>query len=406
MHRCLSILEIVDMISSHLAPRDFGVDKRDLAMVARTCTTFSDLALDYLWSSTELHKLLRQCMPADLWTVEIGRNALDPWDLQRLASKLLTARLLRPIRASDWDRFRLYARRVRILTSTCYDEVLVSNVLQLSVSLPGTMFPNLQALSWQHSGNEFYHIHLFLCPTLTAISFHLSSDSASSFLSLLPVKCPRLTKVTIRTLNSGYDSRVISEFVGSLQGVQESSVDCLEQDILENISHLPTLKSLSLRTLPTYTGSLVRGTPTFSALQDVSLGSLDIQPTLQFLRLCTAVPLKSFTVKLSELVIAGEMQDLLAAISKGVSPSTITRLGVGSECHDWAIIDVPLYLAAPPNSLRSLCPFGQLTCTVDTVTSLSSESLSNSESRCHCDATTVPNPEAAVWTRVPQNTLD
>jgi hypothetical protein len=77
MHRCLQILEIVELVLSHLDPSSLiGVlhlpfPYRDLAMAARTCTAFQGPALDRLWSSTDLFKLLTRCMPSDLWAIDV-----------------------------------------------------------------------------------------------------------------------------------------------------------------------------------------------------------------------------------------------------------------------------------------------------------------------------------------------
>jgi hypothetical protein len=82
MHHCLKILEIVDMVCSHLEPSTLpwptGTgDKRfhNLAVIARTCTTFKGPALDYLWRSTTLERLFTYCMPSDVWAIHTSHQS-------------------------------------------------------------------------------------------------------------------------------------------------------------------------------------------------------------------------------------------------------------------------------------------------------------------------------------------
>ncbi|KAJ7642631.1 hypothetical protein DFH06DRAFT_604175 [Mycena polygramma] len=363
MHHCLRVAEIVAMICFHLDPRvsrnaRLGVSRssgrlRNLAVLARTSKTFQEPALDLLWNSAALVDLLVGCMPSDLWAIDIGPSSTYVW---RNEKKI---RLCRPIRPSDWHRVCLYARRVRILTSGPFSSSLARVFQALSVSLPEMLFPNLQNLTWGHTGDDFFYIRLFLHPTITRISFSLSSDSATSFLSFLAQKCPELTKVDIESHYHDYDSRAISDFVGGLQRVKELSVYSLEQDILEHLSHSPALKSLTLHILPVWTSPPCLQTPTFPALRELSLTYPEIEPTVQFLGLCRAVPLKSFTVCLTEFVTASETHDLLAAISAGVNPSTLDFLHVDNECDHSNETDTSLYLIRP-HSLQALFPFTHL----------------------------------------------
>jgi hypothetical protein len=87
MHHCLRVQELLVLIFSHLDMRDHSnslsyvySDRehtlQDLAVLARTCSTFREPALDRLWMSSALLNLIR-CMPGDLWLVdEVGEH---PW---------------------------------------------------------------------------------------------------------------------------------------------------------------------------------------------------------------------------------------------------------------------------------------------------------------------------------------
>ncbi|KAJ7633843.1 hypothetical protein DFH06DRAFT_61908 [Mycena polygramma] len=366
MHHCLRVPEIVAMICSHLDPRVsqnawLGVSTssgllRDLTVLARTSKLFQEPALDLLWRSSGLVELLTGCMPSDLWAKDIVQNP-SPTDVLRKEQKL---HLCRPLRPSDWDRVRLYAPRIRTLTSGSFSVSLSDIFPALCVSLPEMLFVTLQDLSWHHTGDDFYYIRLFLHRTLTRISFSLSSDSAASFLSCLAQKCPQLTEIDIESRETSYNSRAVSDFVGGLQRVKKLSVYSLDRDILEHLSHLPTLESLNLRTLPVWPSTPCSETPTFPALDELWFTYPNVKPTIQFLGLCRAVPLKSFTVCLTEFVTASETHDLLAAISAGVTTSTLDFLLIDNECDHSDETDVSTYLIRP-HSIQLLFSFTHLT---------------------------------------------
>ncbi|KAJ6564705.1 hypothetical protein B0H19DRAFT_1141770 [Mycena capillaripes] len=348
MHHCLEILEIVDIICFHLSPHP----RRDLYAMARVCTTFQGPALNYLWSSTQLWKLLTRCMPSDLWAI----NAQS-------SGRTKTIRLLRPVRGSDWDRVALYARRVIYLASGSLSEfpfVNSSNILPtVSLSLPETLFSNLQSLDWQHSGVDFHFIRLFLRPTLTTISFTLGSDSESSLLTTLAQTCPRLA--TISVFSYGYIPALL-DFVGVLRRVEDLSLPSLEQDALEHLSHHPTLKTLSLQTLPaTLTAPALGGPQKFLKLRELTLGHPDIRATIQYLALCNAVPLNDFNVCFFDIVTAHELRDLFAAISEGFSHSTVAELFLDNQFDESEPEELdPVIHIVQSDSLRPLLCFTNL----------------------------------------------
>ncbi|KAJ7037991.1 hypothetical protein C8F04DRAFT_1090953 [Mycena alexandri] len=329
MHHCLKILEIVDAICVHLDPPFNRVSSfRDLAAVARTCTTFSGPALDHLWKSPPLDRLLTRCMPSDLWELE---RELKP---------------LRPIRARDWDRLRLYAPRVRILASHD-DNWLSSDALQaLSVSLPERLFQNLKTLNWEHLDDEFHYIRLFLSSTLTSLRFALTSFPAVSLLSTLASVCPRLTDVSIKS--SGY-TKEISEFVCAIQRPEKLK-------LLVHLSRLQTLKSLDLNTLPSGLNmSSVQGTNTFSALRTLRLTESDSVLTTEFLGLCSGVPLKKFGRCFDEFTTAAKMHALFIAMAAGFSHTSLEQLVLDNGCEEAAGADPAVYLISHHSLLPLLC---------------------------------------------------
>lgn len=70
MHPTLHIPELVGAVFRNLDPSwTEDAQLQDLAVLARTCTGFHDIALDALWRHQYGILNLIRCMPADLWEV-------------------------------------------------------------------------------------------------------------------------------------------------------------------------------------------------------------------------------------------------------------------------------------------------------------------------------------------------
>ncbi|KAJ7615594.1 hypothetical protein DFH06DRAFT_1062672 [Mycena polygramma] len=327
MHRCLEIAEIVDMICSQLyRPSDLpwfvegGASPQDLAVAARTCTTFNGPALDYLWKSISLQTLLMRCMPSDLWALDKTSVQMRPY--------VARMRLLRPLRLSDWDRIRLYASRVQRLT--CDPAVCSEAFPALTVSLPHGIFSNLRAVTWSTAfmdQDNSHYISLFLPPTLTEISFHVASHSAASLLPTLAQKCPQLTNVSI-----SHDSLYcpdVSRSVLQLPAIAVLSVTTLDQEAFQYFSSLASLNSLTLDNLPSsFTLSSKPGSDFFPNLRTLAFDYPTIGSATHFIEMCRNVPLQRFSVLGFEPqpATATEVQRLFTAITAGFSHSTFTSL--------------------------------------------------------------------------------
>ncbi|KAJ7646245.1 hypothetical protein DFH06DRAFT_1476401 [Mycena polygramma] len=348
MHDCLKIPELVDIICSYLDSPSLierPGDKCDLAVVARTCRTFNDPALDYLWRSTTLARLLISCMPSDLWAVDSVEGA---WMMTKYI------RQLRPIEAADWNRLRMYAPRVKKLSSGSDDWGLEKIFPSLNVAFPDTVLHNLRSLVWNHPSTEFHYIHLFLRPTITDIQFNITCHSASSLLSTLASRCPKLAN--IRIPRNSANSRALSHFIAGLLFAQILSVPCLEQDALEYLSELPTLRSLALETFPTaFTVSSESAVPTFPALRHFSITEATTAGMVQFLRICSDVPLENLDIDLDDFPTAAEMHTLLAAVAAGVSRPTLTQLNVHGDGDSGDVADPVVYSIRPDTLLLLLC---------------------------------------------------
>lgn len=73
MHRCLGILDVLELILGQLRPADTPLnlhyndlgDSRNVAAFARTCRMFLNPALDVLWKAQTLENVFR-CIPPGL----------------------------------------------------------------------------------------------------------------------------------------------------------------------------------------------------------------------------------------------------------------------------------------------------------------------------------------------------
>lgn len=69
MHRALRVPELLRLICLDIGGGNkfFPSGLQELAMLARTCTTISEHALDVLWADSPTILDLMECMPPDLW---------------------------------------------------------------------------------------------------------------------------------------------------------------------------------------------------------------------------------------------------------------------------------------------------------------------------------------------------
>lgn len=269
MHPALHVAEIASLIVSYIPPWD----SHSLAALARTCKSFSTLSLDELWSIQLGLGNLIQCMPADLWDFTKETNFSN-----QIVCVLTLKRQLYP---EDWDRFKFYARRVRVLAFGLQSPYLraenierkrlvrvsstVLEILRLFGSLH-PLFPNLKRLdcSDHHYLLDIKFMPMFLGPKLTHLRLHIHAFdrlASDSVLAHLPSLVPHLRGLEI----SGCSLPGVRHF-GPTDGIPFptralSGLNCLEtfssvsdmplsfQSFAE-LSSLPRLSSLSLQNGP------------------------------------------------------------------------------------------------------------------------------------------------------------
>ncbi|KAJ7657443.1 hypothetical protein DFH06DRAFT_1409773 [Mycena polygramma] len=368
MHPCVNIPETRDVIFGFLEqlPSDISWDtpterekRREphLTVVARTCKEFTKPALNHLWRSTTLARLLAQCMPLDLCALDSQRGKMI---------------LLRPIYASDWNRLRLHAPRVKHLIRDPLTSLGLHEIFPALSMAFTCLLPNLQSLHWNPPNEvDFQYIHLFLPPTLTKINFVIPlTYSASSLLSTLTQRCPELDDTSIGAKYpaglvqwKSSDWRTVSCFVLGIQHIRALSVECLQQDALEHLAELTTLKSLHLKGPLDLTVSQPPKTLPFPALRELKISCNRpnrIGVVLQLLQMFENLPLRAFDIAFNRFN-AAELRSILEAVSLRVCHRSLGRFTIMFETDCPAEMDPALHLV-PPDTVRLLLYFESLTC--------------------------------------------
>ncbi|KAG2090373.1 uncharacterized protein F5147DRAFT_787257 [Suillus discolor] len=215
MHNALRVNDIVYVILQHVKS-----SKPNLVNMAMTCSTFSNLALDMLWSQQDNLTPLIQCLPRDTWTVWYG-------------SAIIFSREPLP---TEWERVRINAARIRefIFTGyTCRSPKPISRHLlnfgsELSL-LRQFLSPELETLTFNvlpgtpmHEVEQLFDALFTEAPGLRQLSLHSAHN-----LSACPSKVPKLPK------------KLNGLSIGLL------GMDLMKQ-IIPNIQHLRSLQTLTL----------------------------------------------------------------------------------------------------------------------------------------------------------------
>ncbi|KAJ7157450.1 hypothetical protein C8R46DRAFT_1355758 [Mycena filopes] len=276
MHRALHISEVVEMICAQIPLQDHW-GSPDLARLARTSQLFRDPALNALWRQQGTIVNLLKVMPVGLWDIREDHDATA-----KFGSLHLDAALLRPVIPSDWERFALYARRVRSFrnherfkTPEAYETLAQHGAHQ-------PVFPFLKKLKWvPRTTGHFGHVRLFITPTITDLHLTIRALSDISILATVALVCRRLTALVIDHTPEGAVPP-ISECVRALHYLESLTVVGLDRAAFCHIAQLPNLRFLWLMssTSPIPFGPILSGSPAFLALQELKFETIQNAPAL------------------------------------------------------------------------------------------------------------------------------
>ncbi|KAJ7647916.1 hypothetical protein FB45DRAFT_823040 [Roridomyces roridus] len=331
MHRCFTTPELVDGIISHLDPT-YRPTSRSLAVLARTARLFQEPALDALWRNQSSVWNLLYCLPPDV--------------VERVSLKNTDVNFLRPVLASDCERLVLYARRVKTFSSSSgeYISPLSHPEIFLALSFifpaPGSLFPNLIDLTWNHDEKNFSFVTLLLGPKITKIELRLETPQQASLLPYLPGKCPSLVDLKLsftRRAESWTSIRGhnILEFAQELRCITHlrlgaNSIDSVS---LKQIGQISSLQSFHMTGWVPPEALVTLEPPLFVSLRSLHMvaSRKNIPSTARFLELCSDAFLDSFSVEFTDYIPAGLIQPLLAALADSQC-SSLTTLSIRQMC--------------------------------------------------------------------------
>ncbi|KAJ7076974.1 hypothetical protein B0H15DRAFT_892890 [Mycena belliarum] len=346
MHRCLSVVEIVDMICFDLdtySPRS----RAALAVLARTSSIFKEPALNALWRRQSSLAPLLRCMPKDLF------------DLETPMPKSPTYQLKRPIVATDWDIFRSYALRIKEFRLSVFNR-MKGILSSLGACIHGGfLFPNLTALHLHCSlkAFEFSVINIFISPKLSELTFYArSSLNILSSLSTLASVCRGLTHLKLDFTPHGTEvDHCMSLFICSLPCIQVITLDGIDAAGLVHLGRLSTLTSLTVASLPSTLPATSMSNPMFVHLQHLDVTVDELGLATQFLLMCSGLPLKSLAVLFTSLTSDIEIETFYHAVHARCSHTTLHSLTIKNpdESNKGSLMSGSV--------LRILSPFRNLT---------------------------------------------
>ncbi|KAJ7457447.1 hypothetical protein FB451DRAFT_1142682 [Mycena latifolia] len=331
MHRCLGILEIIELICEHLEGAYLTQDGRKAcAALARTCKDFHGPALDVLWRIQYTLENIIKCLPSNLWEERVG-----PWGVTRV-------RIIGVIHPGDWEIPLGYARRIQELRfnpiGLTYPFPDVDTLDTISSSLPqGYLCPNLRSITWEPSDDvSFPYIRLFLGPKVTSAYFSLPGSIVSN-ISLLPnltLRYPELKSLRIQGIvESALLRRASSAIVLDLNRIEYLAVDALDRPALDHLSRLPGLKSLNIR-IPQVTDlgppPPSRSHYSFPALRTIQFSSTTIEFAIEFVNLLSDCRLEEINVGTDVLATKATTGELYTALANRLSHSPLDWLWIGN----------------------------------------------------------------------------
>jgi len=279
MHACLNVDEILRGISRELIGTPGG--EGAVVALACCCKSFEDPVLDTLWiRQNELLPLL-WTFPEDVWNDD-GWIVSGPTTCMcfRLIKALIRKSFKRLPTATEWGRFRKYARRMRKLIEYHIPDIPslepLSAMQLCTINEP--LVPNLQSLElFEVHGPFIPFIPLFLSPRTTSIFLMFSEYDCpkamvASVVTTLPKLCPSLQTINLLSLpRDPMITTAISEMVlatnrDTLQTFRVDSPLTKEADeVVYKLSNLRDLSiviekvaSLSSTSLPNLTGLTIK----------------------------------------------------------------------------------------------------------------------------------------------------
>lgn len=344
---------IPDIVNLICAEVDVGQDRsQTLSRLARTSHFFHESALDFLWRDITGIYILINCMPPGLWeeSTQAGQMHCLVGGFCVATKPSLTRhwkRLTRAIIPSDWLRLMSYARRVKKFDPT--DNSIKSiygleGILMMYQALDfltetTILLPNINILSWNHSGKIFPYILYFMGPKLSSLSIGLDGGSQAqiSFLHTLRGRHPHICKFALWSSET-HIVDAISDAICGWNNLQTLSVSNLQlaPSVLVHLANLTSLKSLEIRfdeptpaLLPDLHGG--SGFPSLEVLTIIS--GFGLTPVTTLVETMSNSPLREFDVDGISSSMAPDWRKIFSLLNNHCNHSSLKGLNV---CNDWS----------------------------------------------------------------------
>ncbi|OCH95132.1 hypothetical protein OBBRIDRAFT_788596 [Obba rivulosa] len=351
MHRCLQTADILLLILRQLEYNDFPLfhrDTRTLAVLARTCRDWNELALDVLWEG-QLWGLvsLVKCLPADAWSIDV-EEPIDPENAgpnQKPPTGVVS--VIKPLFAADWERFDLYARRIKLLQlalppvqggiALCLQPASLATLL--AFHFPRPLLPALRTLILQ-PGSEFGGLlNMLVGSSLTylRVDWPVNLDHIPLLAHVAHVS-QHLTHLQIARGDTTYRPGLLL----GLRHLQQVEIELpLEQelasDMLAWLTQLPQLCRLVLHRI-TYclfelsAMSHANPLPAFAKLKILKITSDSLPILISSLNLYSTSPLRCIVLGepnvFPKIVSLSTLDNILETMTRLFDHSRLTTLGL------------------------------------------------------------------------------
>ncbi|KAF8181733.1 hypothetical protein K438DRAFT_2021083 [Mycena galopus ATCC 62051] len=361
MHPALEISEIVHLVVAEFQPDTESFqspDSKVLAILARTCTTFHDIALDALWSHQTTILNLVRCMPQDLWeTVEV--------------KQIPTMCLRRAPTASDWDRALKYAYRVKSLLCRNFqpydnvrepDLICVYEILRQGVP-GGLLLPKLQHLSWYHHHSPHCSfIDLFLGTWTTSLCVcTYASDPCPVLFAALGQRSAMLVSVILLGVpdqSADLNQTQRNTFIRTLTQVEALNARPIDSETLGFLGRLNTLQTLRTILPPTNPSPAIPEGSLFPNLREaeIEVDGGNFSALVALVRTWNNPPTKSVEFGIGGCGELQQVQDLYEALATHCIHDKLRMLTMRVYRGD----DMNILFAHSAHSFRPLFCFTEL----------------------------------------------
>ncbi|EIW74245.1 hypothetical protein CONPUDRAFT_140600 [Coniophora puteana RWD-64-598 SS2] len=356
MHPCLYLSELLQLIFDEVGC------KATCARLARVCSTFTEPALDALYTNVDGFYELLTCLPSDLWALSPPRPT-SPYDHAIKSHKDQVLTFKRDMNRDDWDILLSRTTRVRRLRQPRAHRIEAASDVHLALQACPVppLFPRLRSLAIE-AERPPPELSLFLGPELRHLEVAWSAAVLLEKIPLLPTICPMIDSLSTGQSDSGSpppsprppNPPDLSE----LYRLRTLSIGPRDQDLLPHLASLPSLRNLTVE--------VSERTPWLGANESYGIRSLDslhisadtFSTSAKALDALLSCASPAEPAAIHSLTITGESPSLADLVSTICARLSHTHLSALSISNTWRSTE------NPPDEAADLLPlslFARLT---------------------------------------------